>query len=37
MKVDHKPTQNERITDYIHEFGSITQPVNGRKWRNWQM
>ena len=25
MKVDHKPTQNERIIDYIHEFGSITQ------------
>lgn len=24
-KVDHKPTQNDRILDYIHEFGSITQ------------
>ena len=24
-KVDHKPTQNERIIDYINEFGSITQ------------
>ena len=24
-KVDHKPTQNERILDYIAEFGSITQ------------
>lgn len=24
-KVDHKPTQNERIMDYIKEFGSITQ------------
>ena len=24
-KVDHKPTQNERIIDYIKEFGSITQ------------
>ena len=21
----HKPTQNERIVDYINEFGSITQ------------
>ena len=21
----HKPTQNERIIDYINEFGSITQ------------
>lgn len=24
-KVDHKPTQNQRIIDYINEFGSITQ------------
>lgn len=24
-KVDHKPTQNERIIDYINQFGSITQ------------
>ena len=24
-KVDHKPTQNQRILDYIQEFGSITQ------------
>lgn len=24
-KVDHKPTQNERILEYIEEFGSITQ------------
>jgi hypothetical protein len=24
-KVDHKPTQNERIIDYIERFGSITQ------------
>ena len=24
-KVDHKPTQNQRILDYIAEFGSITQ------------
>ena len=24
-KVDHKPTQNERIIDYIDKFGSITQ------------
>lgn len=24
-KVDHKPTQNERIVDYINQFGSITQ------------
>lgn len=23
--VQHKPTQNERIISYIHEFGSITQ------------
>lgn len=23
--VEHKPTQNERIVDYIHRFGSITQ------------
>lgn len=23
--VEHKPTQNERIIDYIKEFGSITQ------------
>lgn len=22
---NHKPTQNERILDYIREFGSITQ------------
>lgn len=24
-KVDHKPTQNEKILDYIARFGSITQ------------
>ncbi len=24
-KVDHKPTQNDRILEYIDEFGSITQ------------
>ena len=24
-KVDHKPSQNQRIIDYIKEFGSITQ------------
>lgn len=24
-KVDHKPTQNERILQYLNEFGSITQ------------
>jgi hypothetical protein len=24
-KVDSKPTQNQRILDYIAEFGSITQ------------
>lgn len=24
-KVDHKPTQNDRIIDYINRFGSITQ------------
>lgn len=24
-KVEHKPTQNQRILDYIDEFGSITQ------------
>ena len=24
-KVDHKPTQNERIIDYMERFGSITQ------------
>jgi hypothetical protein len=23
--VDHKPTQNDRIMDYIKRFGSITQ------------
>ena len=23
--VEHKPTQNERIIDYINRFGSITQ------------
>lgn len=23
--VDHKPTQNERILEYIEQFGSITQ------------
>jgi hypothetical protein len=23
--VEHKPTQNQRILDYISEFGSITQ------------
>ena len=25
MRVEHKPTQNQRILDYIAEFGSITQ------------
>ena len=25
MKVEHKPTQNERILAYINQFGSITQ------------
>lgn len=25
MSVQHKPTQNERILDYIDEFGGITQ------------
>jgi hypothetical protein len=25
MSVQHKPTQNERILDYIEQFGSITQ------------
>ena len=24
-KVEHKPTQNERIIEYINTFGSITQ------------
>jgi hypothetical protein len=24
-KVEHKPTQNERIIEYIQKFGSITQ------------
>lgn len=24
-KVNHKPSQNERILKYIHDFGSITQ------------
>jgi hypothetical protein len=24
-KVEHKPTQNQRILDYIERFGSITQ------------
>jgi hypothetical protein len=24
-KVEHKPTQNDRIIDYIKRFGSITQ------------
>lgn len=24
-KVDHKPTQNDRILDYIAKYGSITQ------------
>lgn len=24
-KVDHKPTQNERILQYMNDFGSITQ------------
>ena len=24
-KVDHKPTQNDRIIEYIDQFGSITQ------------
>lgn len=23
--IEHKPTQNQRILDYIEEFGSITQ------------
>ncbi len=23
--IEHKPTQNQRILDYIDEFGSITQ------------
>ncbi len=25
MKVEHKPTQNQRILDYMKEFGSITR------------
>lgn len=25
MSVQHKPTQNQRILDYIAEFGGITQ------------
>jgi len=25
VKVDHKPTQNERIISYMNQFGSITQ------------
>ena len=25
MKVEHKPSQNQRILDYIERFGSITQ------------
>ena len=24
-KIDHKPTQNDRILEYIERFGSITQ------------
>ena len=24
-KVDHKPTQNQRILDYMEEYGGITQ------------
>ena len=24
-KIEHRPTQNERILDYIEQFGSITQ------------
>ena len=24
-KVEHKPSQNQRILDYIEQFGSITQ------------
>ena len=24
-KIEHKPTQNDRILDYIKRFGSITQ------------
>lgn len=24
-KIDHKPTQNDRILDYMSRFGSITQ------------
>ena len=23
-KVDHKPTQNDRILDYMHKYGGIT-------------
>jgi predicted ArsR family transcriptional regulator len=30
-KVDHKPTQNERILDYIKRFGSITQDEASNK------
>lgn len=29
-KVDHKPTQNDRILDYIDRFGSITQDEASR-------
>lgn len=25
MSVEHKPTQNERIINYLNQFGSITQ------------
>lgn len=25
MSVEHKPTQNQKIIEYIREFGSITQ------------
>ena len=24
-KIEHKPTQNQRVLDYIQQFGSITQ------------
>ena len=30
-KVDHKPTQNERILDYIRKHGSITQEEASNK------
>ena len=28
--IEHKPTQNERILDYIDKFGSITQDEASR-------